>query len=101
MSGPAKSKDLEKLGKAICAGLGKGVATFEVRFDELNISAPAARIVEVLTALRDTHGSQTSSTSNPSTSLVTPAKVAGARMRTARPSRPRSGTTTTSSSSTP
>jgi NADH-quinone oxidoreductase subunit C len=56
MSWPAKPKDLEKLGKAICAGLGKGVATSEVAFDELNISAPAARIVEVLTALRDTHG---------------------------------------------
>ena len=56
MSWPAKSKDLEKLGKAIVAASAKTIGSATVQFGELTLTAPAHRIVEVLTQLRDQHG---------------------------------------------
>lgn len=54
MSWPQPQPILEKLGGAIVKGAGKGVFTsYEVMYGELNFTAPADRIVEALTYLRD------------------------------------------------
>ena len=56
MSWPVPDKDLEKLGKAIVKEA-KGVITASaVAYGELNLKAPAGRIVEALTYLRDVQG---------------------------------------------
>lgn len=56
MSWPASDADLGKLGKTIVKDA-KGVITgANVAFGELNLTAPAAKIVEALTYLRDVQG---------------------------------------------
>jgi len=56
MSWPAKDAELSKLGKAICKEA-KGVVTgASVAFGELTLTAPAEKIVEALTYLRDAQG---------------------------------------------
>jgi NADH-quinone oxidoreductase subunit C len=55
---PAKTTELEKLGKAICKDA-KGLVTgFEVRFGELTLTGPAESVVAAMTILRDVHGFQ-------------------------------------------
>ena len=56
MTWPATDAALSRLGKAICKDA-KGVVTGSaVAFHELNLTGPAARVVEALTILRDVHG---------------------------------------------
>ncbi|MDB5416997.1 MAG: nuoC [Phenylobacterium sp.] len=55
MTWPATQKVLEKLGKTLVKGSAGGLTGFNVAFGELNLTAQAPRIVEVLTYLRDTH----------------------------------------------
>ena len=58
MTWPAKDAELSKLGKAIVKEA-KGVITgANVAYGELNLTAPAAKIVEALTYLRDVQGFQ-------------------------------------------
>jgi NADH-quinone oxidoreductase subunit C len=58
MSWPVADADLGKLGKAIVKDA-KGVITgANVAFGELNLTAPAGKIVEALTYLRDVQGFQ-------------------------------------------
>jgi NADH-quinone oxidoreductase subunit C len=58
MSWPQSDKDLAKLGKQLVANSAGGLTSFKVAFNDLSFTAPAPRIVDVLTYLRDTHGFQ-------------------------------------------
>ena len=56
MSWPVKDADLSKLGKTILKEA-KGLVTgADVQYGELNLTAPAGKIVEALTYLRDVQG---------------------------------------------
>ena len=56
MSWPATNSELEALGQTLVAN-GAGVfGSYDVAFGELSLTAPAGRIVEALTLLRDDHG---------------------------------------------
>ncbi|MCR5875613.1 NADH-quinone oxidoreductase subunit C [Phenylobacterium sp. J426] len=56
MSWPATNSDLEQLGQALVANGGGLFGSHEVAYGELTMTAPAGRIVEALTLLRDAHG---------------------------------------------
>jgi NADH-quinone oxidoreductase subunit C len=55
MSWPATAKQLETLGRAIVSGRKGLIGEAAVAFGDLTLTAPAARIVEALTYLRDAH----------------------------------------------
>ena len=56
MSWPVKDAELAKFGKAICKEARGVITSAEVAYGELNLKAPAAKIVEALTYLRDVQG---------------------------------------------
>ena len=56
MSWPASASELEKLGKAICKDAQGVITGASVAFGELTLTAPAGKIVEALTYLRDVQG---------------------------------------------
>jgi NADH-quinone oxidoreductase subunit C len=56
MSWPVPDKALDKLGKAICKEAKGVITSASVAYGELNLKAPAGRIVEALTYLRDVQG---------------------------------------------
>ena len=56
MSWPVKDADLSKLGKAILKEAKGLVAGADVQYGELTLTAPAGKIVEALTYLRDVQG---------------------------------------------
>jgi len=53
MSWPQSSKELARIGKQLVANSAGGLTGFTVAFGELNLTAQAPRIVEVLKTLRD------------------------------------------------
>ncbi|HEY5107794.1 MAG TPA: NADH-quinone oxidoreductase subunit C [Caulobacteraceae bacterium] len=53
MSWPAGDTELQALGETIVAAAGGAIGGFEVAFGELTLNAPAHRIVDALTHLRD------------------------------------------------
>jgi NADH-quinone oxidoreductase subunit C len=58
MTWPVSSKELQKIGKKLVADSQGAFAGFQVAFGDLSLTAPAPRIVEALTQLRDLHGFQ-------------------------------------------
>lgn len=58
MSWPATRSELEALGQELVANGAGLFGGYEVAFGELSLTAPAHRIVEALTVLRDAHGFQ-------------------------------------------
>lgn len=53
MSWPVTAADLTSLGQSIVADSAGEITSFDVAYDELNLTAPLGRIVQALTHLRD------------------------------------------------
>ncbi|WP_375269867.1 NADH-quinone oxidoreductase subunit C, partial [Phenylobacterium sp.] len=53
MSWPVTAADLTALGQSIVADSAGEITSFDVAYDELNLTAPLGRIVQALTHLRD------------------------------------------------
>ena len=53
MTWPVSAKELQKLGKSLVAGSAKALGGYQLAFGEVTVTAPAPRIVEALTYLRD------------------------------------------------